>query len=437
MSRLTRLWPSDPTARLAVLIGTWAFTRFLLIVVPMARDLPLASQDNAFEMTAFEAWGPAFGRGEGDAPLRDGPWEYPAAAAVFIAFPAILRGAPYSTVFVLQMLLVDLVVLGVLAFWGMRRGSWAGAWFWLAAVPLLGPVVLGRFDLVPTLFAIGGLIAAAASAPATAGVLFATGASVKLWPALLVPIVLAVHRGGVRLLAAGAAVGAAVIALVAWFGELRYLLSFLTYQQDRGLEIEAVPALPLMLQGRAGTRQDIFIAFGFGSYEVHGPGEELLLRLADLGLVAVLVLVAGLTWRVRRSAAERGQAAVVLTVVLMTGFLLFDKVLSAQYPLWIAGLVALSLCWPASPLRRTVVPLSGLLLLTQLVYPVYFQDLVNRVDPLPVYLLVVRDLLLLVVFLQATRAAYLMGGIRSRRSLSSEDEVPVHVQHREQAEPAR
>ena len=60
----------------------------------------------------------------------------------------------------------------------------------------------------------------------------------------------------------------------------------------------------------------------------------------------------------------------------------------------------------------------------------YFQDLVNRTDVLPVRLLVVRDVLLLVVFLQATWAAYRLG-------TPSEDEEPVHVEDRQQAEPAR
>ena len=431
MDRLRGLWPSDPTARLALLIGSWAFTRFLMVVLPLSREVGYPSQDNAYEMLAFEAWGPAFARGEGEAPLRDGPWEYPAAAAMFIAFPAVLRGAPYAVVFVQQMVLVDLVLLGLLAFWGMRRGSWGGAWFWVAAVPLLGPVALGRFDLVPTLFAAGGLVAAAASAPLTAGILLGTGATVKLWPALLVPIVLALHRGGVRVVAGGAVVGLLVLGLVAWFGQLTYLLSFLTYQQERGLEIEAVPALPLMLAGADGLRQDIAITFGFGAFEVHGPGEQALLRIADLGLVAVLLLVTWLTWRVRRSTAERGQAAVVLAVVLMVGFLLFDKVLSAQYPLWIAGLVAVGLCWRESPLRDVAVPMCGVLLLTQLVYPVYFQDLVNRTAVLPVQLLVARDLLLALVFLQATWAAYQLGSQRS------EDEVPVDVEDRQQPQPAR
>lgn len=435
LERLAARLPADPTARFALLIGAWALTRFLVLVVTLARESVYPAQENAFEMPVQEIWGPAFTRGEGDVPLRDTPWEYPAGAAMFIAFPALLRGAPYIVGFVGVQVLVDLALLLLLVFWGMRRGSLAGAWFWIAAVPLLGPVVFGRFDLVPTLFAAGGLVAASAAAPISAGVLLATGAVIKLWPALLVPLVLALHRGGVRVLAGGIAIGLLVLALVARFANLDYLLSFLTYQQDRGLEIEAVPALPLLLQRLAGA-QDVTVGFGFGSFQIDGPAAQTLLRISDLGLPAVLLLVAALTWRIRRGyadrpAVDRGEAAVVLAVVLIAGFLLFNKVLSPQYPVWLMGLVALALCWPRSPLRDVVLPLSAALVLTQLVYPVYFQDLLAN-QALPVRLLAARDLLLVIVFAQAVWAAWRLG----RPEPASEDEVPVHEQDRQQPQPA-
>lgn len=434
-SRLAARLPRDPTAQLALLIGGWALTRFVVLVVTLARESLYPSQENAFEMVLHEAWGPAFARGEGVVPLRDGPWEYPAGAAAIIAFPALLRGAPYVVGFVGVQVLVDLAMLLLLAGWGLRRGSLAGAWFWIAAVPLLGPVVFGRFDLVPTVFAAGGLVAAAGAAPLTAGVLLATGAVVKLWPALLVPIVLALHRGGVRVVLGGLAVGLAVLALVARYADLDHLLSFLTYQQDRGLEIESVLALPLMAQRLSGGTE-VTVGFGFGSFQVDGPMAQTLLRIGDVGLVAVLVLVAALTWRVRRAArtpdTDRAQATVVLAVVLVAGFLIFNKVLSPQYPVWLMGLVALALCWPRSPLRDTVLPLAGALVLTQLVYPISFKDLLDGAAE-PVRLLAARDLLLVVVFAQATWAAWTLG----RPTPASEEEVPAHVEDREQPEPAR
>ena len=408
--------PTDPTARFALLVAAWALTRFVVLVVTRARQGVYPSQDDAFEMTLFEQWGPAFVRGEGAVPLQDGPWEYPAAAAVLIAAPSLLRGAPYVLGFVAQMTLYDLAVLLLLAGWGLRRGTLGGAWFWVVAVPLLGPVALGRFDVVPVLLAAGGLIAASASAPLAAGVLLATGAVVKLWPALLVPLVLALHRGGVRVLAGGVAVGAVVLGLLARYGAVDQSLSFLRYQQERGLEVESVPALPLVLarsRGEAGIR----VFFDFGSYQVDGPGAEVLRRVSDVGLPAVLGLVAVLTWRARRPQAEHepahepvdhGQVVVVLSLVLMTGFLLFDKVLSAQYPLWLAGLLAVALCWPGSPVRPVVLPLCGVLVLTQAVYPMTFQDLLAGAQR-PVAFLVARDLLLVVVFVQVTWAAWRLG----------------------------
>ena len=399
--------PADPTTRFALLVAAWAVTRFVVLVVTRAREGVYPSQDNAFEMTLFEQWGPAFARGEGAVPLKDGPWEYPAAAAVLIAAPSLLRGAPYVLGFVAQMALFDLAVLFLLAFFGLRRGTLAGAWWWVAAVPLLGPVALGRFDVVPVLFAAGGMLAASAAAPLTAGVLLGTGAVVKLWPALVVPLVLALHRGGVRVLAGGVAVGLLVLALLARSGALDQTFSFLRYQQERGLEVESLPALPLML-ARVRGEPGITVFFDFGSYQVDGPGAEALLRVSDVGLPAVLVLVAILTWRARRGDADRGQAVAVLALVLMTGFLLFDKVLSAQYPLWLAGLLAVALCWPRSPLRACVLPLAGVLVLTQAVYPMTFQDLLAG-EPAPVYVLLLRDLLLVVVFAQATWAACRLG----------------------------
>ena len=405
--RLAARLPTDPTVRVALLVALWALTRFVVLVVTRAREGVYPSQDDAFEMTLFTQWGPAFVRGEGQVPLQDGPWEYPAAAAVLVAAPSLLRGAPYVLGFVAQMALYDLAVLFLLAFWGLRRGSLAGAWFWVAAVPLLGPVALGRFDMVPVLFAAGGIVAASAAAPLTAGVLLATGAVVKLWPALVVPLVLALHRGGVRVVAGGVTVGLVVLGLLARHGALDQTFSFLRYQQERGLEVESVPALPLML-ARVRGEPGIEVFFDFGSYQVDGPGAETLLRVSDVGLPAVLVLVALLTWRARRGDADRGQAVVVLALVLMTGFLLFDKVLSAQYPLWLAGLTALALCWPGSPVRASVLPLCGVLVLTQAVYPMTFQDLLAG-EARPVHYLLVRDLLLVVVLAQATWVAWRLG----------------------------
>lgn len=414
--------PVDPASRLAALVGAFAVTRLLVLVA--SRDQGLYPfQDDPLEISGFEAWGAAFADGSRDAPLRDGPWEYPAGAAAVVVAPALVHGAPYVLGFVGQMLLWDLGILLVLALLGLRRGSLAGAWLWVAVVPLLGPVALARFDVVPTALAVGGL-AAATAAPLLAGVLLASGAVVKLWPALLVLLVLLLHRGRARVLAGSVAVGVGTLLAVARFGGLDQVLSFLTYQRDRGLEVESLPALPLLLAKAYGDDRMSF-GFDFGSYQVYGPWAPVMLRVGTVGLVAVLVGVALLAERARRRRADPELAAATLAVLLLAGVLVFDKVLSAQYPLWLAGLVCLSLCRPDSPLRATALPLLGLLVLTQAVYPLRIQSLLTTTEPEVVLLLAARDLLLLGVAALAARACWRLG---------SEQRVGADEQRGEHAE---
>ena len=396
----------DPVLRLVALIAAYALTRFVVLVVTRAREL-YPYQDDPLEISVFAGWGMAFADGAGGVPLRDGPWEYPAGAAAVIVAPALLRGAPYVLGFVGQMVLWDLAVLLVLAVVGLRRGSLAGAWLWVAVVPLLGPVALARFDVVPTALAVAGL-AAAAAAPLLAGVLLASGAAVKVWPALLVPLVLLLHRGRTRVLAGAAAVATLVLLAVTAYGGLAHVLSFLTYQRDRGLQVESLPALPLMA-ARAWGDERVSVGFAFGSSQVDGPGAPTLLRLASLGLVLVVLATAALAVRAHRRRADPELAAVCLAVLLVAGFLVFNKVLSAQYPLWLAGLVCLSLCRPDSPLRVLVAPLCGVLLLTQLLYPLWISTFVTTPARGPVVLVVVRAVLLLVVLGLAARACWRLG----------------------------
>ncbi len=147
--------PEDPASRLALLVAAFTLSRFVVLVLTRAREL-YPYQDDVLEISVFAGWGAAFADGTEGVPLRDGPGEYPAGAAAVIIAPALLRGAPYVLNFVGQLLLWDVALLLVLALFGLRRGSLAGAWLWVAVVPLRGPVALARFEVVPTALAVGG-----------------------------------------------------------------------------------------------------------------------------------------------------------------------------------------------------------------------------------------------------------------------------------------
>jgi hypothetical protein len=387
----------DRGIRAVLLLAGWMISRVIVFVVTRVPHW-YPAQDNAYELAWFPWWGEAFIRGLGDVPILEVPWEYPAGAIPIVAFPALFPSLGYPAGFFMQMLFFDAATMVLLLVWGLRTGRLEGAGLWCAAVPLMGPVVLARFDVIPTFFAAAGLIAAIVAAPIAAGVLLGIGAVVKLWPALLIPVVMTVQRRAVRVAAGASAVGLAVLVAVAAVGGLPRLLSFLNYQRDRGIEIESIIALPLLFARLAGV-DEIVTGFGFGSYQIDGPGAAALQLIANLCLLAFFVFVGWLVVRARRNAVAPIDILPALGVLLMAGVLVFDKVLSAQYPIWLTGLLAVSLCSPRSPLRHTLPLFVAVLIFTQVVYPLTIQDLF-AVRANAVWVLALRNALLVAFTVQ-------------------------------------
>src|SRR5215468_3302172 len=109
----------------------------------------------------------------GPAALRDTLPEYPAPA--LLVFGPAWWGAhghwhAYLAAFVLAMLAVDGAFTAALWRAAGRRTT-PGFWLWILVVPVLGPLVYARFDLVPAVLAGAALLALAARRPTAAGVL--------------------------------------------------------------------------------------------------------------------------------------------------------------------------------------------------------------------------------------------------------------------------
>ncbi|QMU68521.1 glycosyltransferase 87 family protein [Streptacidiphilus sp. P02-A3a] len=120
----------------------------------------------------------------GTFPLDDMTWQYPPLAALVMLLPGWLPWS-YFTGFLVMVAACDALATALLLRAWRRGGSRAGVWLWVLAVPLLGPTVFCRFDLVVTVVAVAGLLAAARR-PVLGGVLAGVGAMLKVWPALTV-----------------------------------------------------------------------------------------------------------------------------------------------------------------------------------------------------------------------------------------------------------
>ena len=279
----------------------------------------------------------------------------------------------------------------------------AGAWWWLGFLLLLGPVAIGRLDAVIAPLMILALLAGVRH-PRIGAVLLTFGAWVKVAPGtLLLPLALAARRPMRDVVGPALGVCALVVGTVAALGGWRHVLSFLSTQQVRGLQVESVTATPWVVASL--WRDDVAIGLNQGlvTWEVTGPGTAAAARVLDVVLVIGVGAVAALLWRARQEG--RAEAALVPGALgLLTVLIVANKVGSPQFMTWLAAPVAVLLTVRVAG-ERWSRAVAGLVLvaagLTQLVFPWGYLRLLGG-DPLVTAGLVARNAVLLALLVVVT-----------------------------------
>lgn len=357
-------------------------------------------------------------RAVADALLRDAPvalWEYPV-GALGVVLPPAVAGRSFSTYLVafvaLAVALDFLALVGILTCGETSAWNTRGGWLWVLGVPALGVLSLTRLDVAACALAALGVAALHRRGPgARAGVLLTAGALVKVWPGVVLAVAVgAAGRRSRPLLAAGVLTVAVVVA-VAWAAGLgRLLPDFLQYQGERGIQLEALAALPLLWLDRLGL-VGYDVDFSFGAQQVSGPGTGTIAVLAPVAtLVGLSVL--GLLLVARRRRGDLSVSDVTLfATAAVTVLVLTNKVFSPQYVLWLLVLYALMAHSRETVPTRAGAALLAVAVLTHVAFPYLYADLIER-ELLPLLVLTVRDgvLVYLAVDLsarlrQVTRAA--------------------------------
>ena len=358
----------------------------------------------------------------GQVPYRDFPFEYPPAALAVMLLPAYLPWS-YTTSFAVLMWLCGVGCIAAAA-WALRSADAAATRTWAALLAIgVAPLVLGslfdtRYDLWPTLLAIGAVAAAARERSILSGALLGLGFAAKLWPVVLLPIV-AVHlwrRRGRD--AALAVLGAFVVVAAACFLPFAVLgpdglHAMFSDQLGRPLQVESLGAGVLMTAEHLGLRQLTTIN-SHGAQALSGRGAGL---AADLSTVLEIVAVVAvwILYVLRRRMDTEG--LLLAAAAAVTALVAFDKVLSPQYLIWLVPFVFL--------VRggRGIVVGSLLLLalgLTQTWFPWHYWSLaLDHAAPWSTYLLV-RD-----VALVAIAVALLLELSRGRDSAGRRGDSPA------------
>ncbi|MFE0455299.1 glycosyltransferase 87 family protein [Streptomyces sp. NPDC058914] len=367
--------PASPAA----LPATWVVTRLALLLC-VFKAVVFPGPDVTTDVSViYQGWYDVLRTGT--FPRDDVTWQYPPAAALAVLSPALLPFLDYASAFFVLAFLADLAVLALVLAAGARPGrSPIGAWVWVAGVPLLGPTVYARYDVMVTAVAVAALLAGARH-PRAMGALVGLGALMKVWPALLL-------AGAVRRRAWGAAAVTAGVLSAAFALSMPGAFTFLAFQRDRGTEVESLGALVFHVARQFGWRGEVLLHYG--SVEFLGPRvDEVSDAALGLGALACGWL---LLWRLRAGRfAPHTLADAAFTAVLL--FTVTSRVISPQYLVWLVGLASVCLCFRTSRMGMPAALVLAASLVTVLEFPVWFAHVVAS-DPLGVTLLFLRNGLL-------------------------------------------
>jgi hypothetical protein len=170
----------------------------------------------------------------------DTEWVYPILAFIPMVIPTLGGLAPADLYPYGWIALVTVVNAGVFSFligaWTRGTVRTVAAWWWLAFLLCLGPISVARIDSIATPIAMVGLVFAI-SRPTVATTLLTVAAWIKVWPAAIVGTLWVAGRGRTRIVVAAAMTSAVVVSIALVLGAGINVLSFLTQQTGRGLQI--------------------------------------------------------------------------------------------------------------------------------------------------------------------------------------------------------
>ncbi|HET9243778.1 MAG TPA: glycosyltransferase 87 family protein [Gaiella sp.] len=384
----------------------------LAVLVTIAWEL---TGDAVTDIALYRTYGERLA--DGRLPYRDFAFEYPPGALPVLVLPALVTETleAYRVAFVAQLAVIG--ALAVLALdWALRRSGTGDrertvALAVVALTPLaLGGVVLTRFDLLPAAILAAALALAAGGRLRAAAVALGVGIAVKLYPAVVLPVlaIAAWRRGGRR--EAAIVVGLAALPVVIAYGAFLVLapdgvLDSLGRQLGRPLQIESLGAGALLALHHA-FGMPLEWASGSGSQNLTGTTAGTVAVMQGVAQVAALVLV----WVGFARGPATPERMLRYAAASVVAFVALSKVLSPQFLVWLVLLVPLV----GGARRRAALALTAAAcVLTAIWFPARYWELVREFDPLASWLVLVRGLIL-VALLAALFTATERAPARSR-----------------------
>jgi len=363
------------------------------------------THDRIIDTPVYERYGSAIDSGQ--VPYREFALEYPPGALPVFALPALggAHGDRFRRRFELEMaflgeVIVICLAVALVALGAGRRRVLAALGFAALAVVALGPVVLSRFDLWPAALTVAALAALLSGRLRLGHLALGAAVAAKLYPAVLVPLTLVyvLRRKGRReaVICSGLFLLVLAVAFVPFLVIAPHGVAHsVGTQAARPLQIESLGAA-LLLVGHNVFGFGLTMDSSHGSQNLAGTAPDAL--AVTLSVLQVAALIA--TWILFGRGPATRERLLVASAAALVAFVALGKVLSPQFLIWLIPVV------PLVQGRRGLnasLLLAAALVVTQFWFPYRYWDLALHFGALESWLVLVRDLVLVALFLYLAR----------------------------------
>ncbi|MEN9342754.1 MAG: hypothetical protein RIR24_341 [Actinomycetota bacterium] len=332
-------------------------------------------------------------------------WVYPYPAMIPMWASALINPNDFQAGWLTIITILNLLLVAMIANFGRKNADsalrFAAAWFWVFFLVVLGPVSISRVDSFSVVVALLGVMALVNRKLNASTAWFTIGAAIKIWPAALLISAMAASKYRARILIATATTTASVLIVGFLLGANSSLFSFLMNQNDRGLQIESPIAGFFLWSGVAGlSNNEIYYDTVMLTFQVAGDGTSLISGLMTAAMAVALAITAFLAFRAAKAGASYRAIMPIAVLTATLDLIVFNKVGSPQFVTWLSVPIILGILFAAKNWRLPLFGVIAIALLTNLVYPVFYQELL-QMNPAALALVSLRNLLYIALLVWA------------------------------------
>jgi hypothetical protein len=332
-------------------------------------------------------------------------WVYPLVALLPILLAGALGVQSYVTgwlvlqFFTLLAVLICLVRIGRPTAQALQTRYRAG-YFWILTLVLLGPVAISRIDFFSVAVAVLATLFVAQNERVAAALLTVAG-WIKIWPIAIFAAVFIASARRRLIFITGATISLVLLGLGYLLGGNANLFGFITGQLNRAIQIESPWASWWLWKHIFGDASGgISYNAPLKTFEVFGPGTDVIALLLGPGQLLAVGITVALGFLARRAKAASTDVLVWVSTTAVLDLIFFNKVGSPQFMTWLAVPLILALISGAQNLRPMLYMVASLSLLTWVVYPSTYDELLAG-GFTATALLTARNLVLLVALVYA------------------------------------